>query len=214
MKQQMKIVVDGNCGSGKNSFIKLIQKKLNTLNIDCEVALEPVESWNMEQLLENAAKFPSVYMFQLQTLIMCTLFQRQRDPNKSRVTIFERSLETSFEVFVKLHTQNKNLSELEGKILHELYQTFQKLKKMPKPDLHFYLKCTPEECYQRVQKRNQPGDRALTLDYIKKLDYQYEKYFDEHLIKNKNLIVFDSSSCDAEKLAEEATRYICLRLSM
>ena len=214
MKQQLRIVVDGNCASGKNSLMKLIQKKLNTLNIDCEVALEPVQTWNMEQLLENAARYPSVYMFQLQTLILCTLFQRQREPNKSRVTIFERSLETACEVFTKLHAQEKNLSEVEGRILHGLYLIFQKIKKTPKPDLHFYLRCPPEECYRRVQTRNQSGDSALTLDYIQKLDTQYEKYFSECLIKNKNLIVFDSSSCDAEKLADEATRRICFRLNM
>ena len=212
----MTIIVDGNVGVGKTDFMRNIQKKLSSLNVDSEIVLEPVETWNMEQLLENAGKFPSAFMFQLQTLVMTTLFQRFGTPSKTspRVTIFERSLESSFEVFTKLHDQEKNLTQSEGRILHGLYLTFQKIKKIPKPDIHFYLRCPPEECYLRTQKRNQDGDKGVSLEYLKKLDAQYEKYYSECLMKNKNLIVFDSNNLDSEKLAEEAARFICLKLNM
>ena len=214
MKGKMSITVDGSVGTGKTEFIKNLQKKLTSLNVDCEIHLEPIEIYNTEKLLEKATQFPSVFIFQLQTLVMTSLFERHKNPLKSKVTVFERGLESSFEVFTKLHTLEKNLTECEWRILHTLYSTFLKTKKPPKADIHFFLRCPPEESFRRIQNRNQAGDKTLNLEYLKKIDDQYERYYSECLIKNKNLVVFDSSSVDSVKLAEEAARYICVKLSM
>ena len=40
-----------------------------------------------------------------------------------------------------------------------------------------YIRCSPEICYQRIQKRARPGEEPITLEYLYELHEKHEKMY-------------------------------------
>ena len=84
------VIVEGNIGSGKTTFL---QPFLQNPNI--EVCPEPVEKWRNLQghnLLQKMYQDPSRWSMLLQTYIQLTMVQLHNQPCQRPVKIMERSL--------------------------------------------------------------------------------------------------------------------------
>ena len=85
------VVVEGNIGSGKTTFIKSFEKYQDKV----EICSEPVEKWrNMHghNLLEKMYQDPKRWSLLFQTYVQLTMVQEHNKPNKRPIRIMERSL--------------------------------------------------------------------------------------------------------------------------
>ena len=192
-----------------------VTEKLRALNIQVECFTEPVTEWNKYNLLSNATRFPSVFAFPLQSLILCTLFKQRaqtaRGASKPGVTLYERSIETGQKVFLELYKEKKKITECESNILTQLYEILTKTNKIPKSDLVIYLRATPEICLRNVQKRGEESDSEISVKYLEDISKQYERYMEEN-VQKKKIIMIDREQDDLEKICEEVSKLIALKL--
>jgi thymidylate kinase len=147
----MKVVVDGNIGSGKTTQLGLLEKK------GFIVFREPIDEWPLQEFYED----PKNGIFPLHMTILRTL--RPRGPG-----VYERSLLSSRWVFWEW-------AKAKGASPHDAtYDYFYERHKW-QPDLYIFLSKSPEKCFEAIQKRGQTGDGFVTLEYLQELDTLYQK---------------------------------------
>jgi deoxyadenosine/deoxycytidine kinase len=149
-----RIVIDGNIGCGKSTQVKLLEKEGFT------VLTEQIDDWPLDDYYKDPPKFALALQ-----LAVLKSFQ------VPGVRVYERSPESSREVFWRMLLDEKTVTEEDDKKYKEAY----KLRGWY-PDVHIYIDTPPQICFDRLESRKQVGDNAITLDYIKKIDRYYKKY--------------------------------------
>ena len=85
------VVVEGNIGAGKTTFLQPFKKNENLV----QVVTEPVEKWRNLQghnLLQKMYENPKRWSFEFQSYIQLTLVQEHMKPCHVPVKMMERSL--------------------------------------------------------------------------------------------------------------------------
>jgi deoxyadenosine/deoxycytidine kinase len=161
----MRIVIDGNIGSGKTTQILLLK------NIGFKTKKEPIDDWPLKEFYED----PSRWAFTLHMKILETY------SNAPQNCIYERCMQSVKMVFwYNLVNIKKIVTDIEDKIFDAWYRKVEWT-----PDINIYLYSHPQKCLERIQTRNQPGDSVITLEYLTQLSdwYQMLKWYNR---KNKN----------------------------
>ena len=125
------------------------------------------------------------------------------NPNKTYVAdyIFEKD-----KLFACL-----NLGDAELDVYNRYYDLFR--QNVPTPDLVIYLQATPEVLKKRLKKRNAPGEKAISDDYLEEVIKAYEHFFFHYtssdlLIVNTSEIDFVERSEDLQALLRRVTEPI------
>ena len=147
----MKVVIDGNIGSGKTTQLNLLEKK------GFLVYREPIDEWPLQQYYEDKQRG----LFPLHMAILMTL--RPRGPG-----VYERCLLSSRWVFWEWA---KSKWPVENEKTYEFFYS----KHEWFPDLYIFLAKSPEKCHKAIQTRGQTGDSFVTLEYLRELDDLYKK---------------------------------------
>lgn len=164
------VSIEGNIGSGKSTIMKYL-KNLNHYQI--MFVDEPVDEWlnivnkegkNSLQLFyenkkENSFWFQILaYITRLRNLLSII------ENNDNKIIICERSIYTDHHVFAKMLYESDNLSEMEWKTYIYWFDTF---KNKTKLDLILYVNTTPNECLERINKRNREEEtNKISLEYL------------------------------------------------
>lgn len=149
-----RVVIDGNIGSGKSTQLKLLGELGYTIHT------EPIDDWPLDLFYADKSR----WAFLLQMSIL-------RSFCSGGEGIWERSPESSRNVFWKMLLDESTSTRFEDEIYRYFYDTCSW-----KPDVHVYIRTTPEECHRRIQSRHQEGDSVITLEYLQKLHEYYEDY--------------------------------------
>jgi len=152
----MRIVIDGNIGTGKTTQLGLLEKK------GWQVRREPIDKWPLEEFYKD----PSRWAFLLHMKILQTL----RPVKTETSVLYERSIMSSRWVFWPVLQKHGNVTQAE----HETYDAFYDQYSWF-PDLYIFLAKDVEKAYEHVTKRSQAGDSGVTLEYMKELDAEYQK---------------------------------------
>lgn len=147
----MRVVIDGNIGSGKTTQLNLLEQK------GFLVFREPIDEWPLEEFYQD----PKAGAFPLHMAILRTL--RPRGP-----AVYERSLLSSRWVFWEW-AKARGLAT--NTVTYEYFYD----KHSWYPDLYIFLSKSPEDCFRAIQTRGQTGDVHVTLSYLKELDELYQK---------------------------------------
>ena len=150
----MKIVVDGNIGSGKTTQLDILEKD------GWNVKREPIDKWPLELYYSD----PKRWGFLFQIIILQTL-----TCDDSKKIVYERSPISSRDVFWKIMEK----TEVENEAYLKQFDIQAWL-----PDLYIYIDKSPENCFTHVNDRYQKGDNQITLEYLEKLDENYKCMFD------------------------------------
>jgi deoxyadenosine/deoxycytidine kinase len=177
----MKVVIDGNIGSGKTTQLGLLEK------IGYTVRREPIDQWPLEEFYKD----PKRWAFYFHMKILQTL----RPLKTSRLVIYERSLLSSRWVFWPvLHKQNLVTPQE-----HETYAYFYDQHAWF-PDVYIFLSKSVDLAWEHIQQRHQAGDSGITKEYWLELDTEYQK-----LIQNVPCKVY---VLDANRSVEEIHKEI------
>jgi deoxyadenosine/deoxycytidine kinase len=175
--------VEGNIGSGKSTFLKLLQENGH------RIILEPVNEWcnllnnNGKNLLEEFYGDQERYAYTFQSIAFRTRVNNLKNYNGELV---ERSIFTDRNVFAKTCHENGKMNDIEWTDyclwFDWLADTFN-----IKPTGFIYLRANPEISYERIKKRCRPGEETIPFEYLKTLHLKHEKW----LMNEPNVLVLD-----------------------
>jgi deoxyadenosine/deoxycytidine kinase len=151
----MKIVIDGNIGSGKTTQLNLLEKK------GLRVRREPIDEWPLEEFYKD----PKRWSFYFHMVILQTL----RPIKTQAPVIYERSLLSSRWVFWPVLLKKGLVTNEEDATYAKFYDQFAWY-----PDLYIFLSKNPELAWEHIQQRHQTGDSGVTKEYWLELDVEYK----------------------------------------
>ena len=104
-----------------------------------------------------------------------------------------------------------NLTDQELDTYNRYYNHFR--EQLPTPDLVIYLQATPEVLKKRLKKKNAPGERAVSDEYLEEVVKAYEHFFFHYtssdlLIVNTSEIDFVDRNEDLQELLRKVTEPI------
>ena len=184
----MKIIIEGNIGSGKSTFLSYLDKYFNA-----NIIYEPVDYYtnvngiNFLKLLYND---PAKWGFSFQ--IMASTKKLQLLDNSSELTFMERSYLSDCNCFTELLKDNGNISLENYIVLKEYYNSI--------PDQNYiiiYFRTNPEVSYERIIKRHRK-DEKISYEYISDLHKKYESW----LIGNSIVIDANKEFINSEPMID------------
>ena len=150
----MKIVIDGNIGSGKTTQLGLLEQK------GWLVCREPIDEWPLKEFYAD----PSRWAFLFHMVILRTL----RPLKTNRHVIYERSLLSSRWVFWPVLRKKGHVTPLEHDTYDRYYERFSW-----HPDIYIFLSKNLDLTWEHIQARGQAGDEGVSREYLVELDAEY-----------------------------------------
>lgn len=159
----MKVVIDGNIGSGKTTQLKILEEMGYTVH------REPINEWPLDVFYSDPIRWN--LMFQLRVL---QTLPEIRYSIQSNSEFFERCIWSAFHVFWQNAKESQAVTYWEDVVFQDVYNHIR-----CEPDVYIFIARDPLKCYESVQKRRQSGDSKVSLEYIEKLDVLYGKMLDK-----------------------------------
>jgi deoxyadenosine/deoxycytidine kinase len=146
------------------------------------LATRLAETFNYEILLEDAEENPFLERFYqdrrgnaLPTQLFF-LFQRMRKlKDLMQGELFQQVRVSDFLIEKDPLFARVTLDDDEYRLYQAVYDKI--IEDLPKPDLVVYLQAPTHTLYQRVQKRGNPMERTIDLDYLQQLNDAYTQFF-------------------------------------
>lgn len=164
------IVVEGNIGSGKSTFIEKIKN-----NRVCAFK-EPVNLWRNcggVNLLELVYEDPSKWTSTFQSYVLLTMLELHLQKTIESIKIIERSIFSAHYCFIENSIREKILPEPSYKVLN---QWFKWCIPKVKVDLIIYLRTAPEIAFNRMRHRDRVEERSISLQYLEQLHNLHEEW--------------------------------------
>ena len=180
------ISIDGNIGSGKSTFLNLLKERYGDVFY---FAKEPVDEWlniNGENLLEKFYNDKERWSYTFQNYAYITRINELLSGIKSNkpIIITERSINTDKNVFAKMLTEDKFMSEFEFSLYKTWFNHFN-----VKIDGQIYVRTELDNCVQRIQQRNRDGESTIDKEYLKSLEKRHEDW----LMNQNDILILDGN---------------------
>lgn len=179
-KQIKSLVVEGNIGAGKSTFLTILRDSLNV-----QLVYEPHEKWQnvggSQNLLDMFYKNTQRWAYTFQTYAFVTRIATQEAHLKKcndPVQILERSVYSDRYCFAKTAYDLGTMNALEWKLYQEWFEWLVDTYTV-KPDGFIYLRTNPHICYDRLRKRNRSEETQVALEYLQTLHARHEEWLIE-----------------------------------
>lgn len=169
------LLVEGNIGVGKTTFLQLLSSSL----IDSIVISEPCDEWQNIQghnLLDAFYKDNNRWACTMQLYVLMTTVRKlQRSIVPScNLYIMERSLYTSKYCFSKILSLMGSINDLEWSLYLDVWNWY--VKQTLQPFAIIYLRAEPEICYDRMKARARTEEGVVPLEYLKMLHDRHDEW--------------------------------------
>ena len=175
------IAIEGPIRVGKSTLARIIAERLHAQRV-----AEPEDNPFLGAFYEGepGAAYQAQFAFLIQRFEQLRALEVGPNTRKTIVAdyIFEKD-----KLFACL-----NLSDVELTIYNRYYEHFR--AQLPTPDLVIYLQATPEVLKKRLRKKNAPGERAISDDYIEEVAKAYDHFFFHY--SASDLLVVNTSDID------------------
>lgn len=172
-KKPFTILVEGNIGCGKTTFLNNFKDSSNILALH-----EPIADWKnvsgydlMKLFLNN----PQTHAFTFQSYVLLTMMKAHEMETTRPIKMIERSIFSCRYIFVENLLAMKIMSHEEYSVIDEWFKWLVETKAIT-ADLIIYLRTDPEVAYKRKNDRAKEGDESISLSYIEKLHQHYENW--------------------------------------
>lgn len=174
-EQKGYIVVEGNIGAGKSTFLSIIKK-----HISLDILHEPTDAWqniNGHNILDAFYKDANrwAYTFQTYAFITRILAQQERMKTSQGPLLVERSVYADRYCFAKNAYEMGVMSELEWHMYTQWFSWLMDLY-VEQPKGFIYLQTDPTVCYERLIKRDRSEEKAVKLEYLQLLHNKHENW--------------------------------------
>lgn len=173
------VVIEGNVGVGKSTFLSLLDAQLAV-----PVIPEPHHRWlsvGGENVLDLFYKNPKRWAYTFQSYAFITRIQEMmahQSQHTHVMHVLERSVFSDRYCFAALAYELGNMSLLEWELYQEVF-TWLVGACAIKPYGIIYLQADPDTCYKRISKRNRKEEAGVPYEYIVNLHEKHEKWLIE-----------------------------------
>lgn len=169
------IIIEGNVGAGKTTFLNFLEK-----NSDYRVIQEPVSLWQNvggHDLLADFFFKPNRWSFTAQSYILTTRIDQMIDQQLNGEKIFiERSIYSGLYCFAKVAHDIGWMNDMEWS-LYQILWNREALKIKSKPAAFIYLRTPADICFARMIQRARKEEKPIKLDYLKRIEKEYDLWF-------------------------------------
>jgi deoxyguanosine kinase len=175
------IAVEGPIRVGKSTLAKILADRLNAQRVIEEEDNPFLDAFYQG---ERGAGFQAQFAYLIRRFEMLQSLDLGPQSQKTVVTdfIFEKD-----KLFACL-----NLNDRELETYNRYYNHFR--EQLPTPDLVIYLQASPEVLKKRLKKKNAPGEKALSQDYLEEVTRAYEHFFFHYT--SSDLLIVNTSEID------------------
>ena len=190
MSNKLRIIVEGNIGSGKTTCLDMLES-----NENFEVIREPVDLWlnikgsDGKNLLQEFYEEPNRYSYLFQSMVFKTRLKSIEHVQDTLVRFCERSIWTDRYVFGKSCINSGKMNELEVSCYHYWFKWLED-KFYEKPHAIIYLRCSPEKCFERMHKRARNEETGVPLEYLNELHNYHEDWINNW--KQTPILIIDN----------------------
>lgn len=182
------ILVEGNIGAGKSTFLSLLGSQTK----DFIIAQEPVESWHKKEegsnLLGKFYKEPQRWAYTLETFAMAARLQNHLEYTKAnKPVIVERSIYSGHYCFAKNDFIAGYMSDVEWALYQQWFTTLVESFIKP-PKCFIYLQVDPEIALERIKKRGRSGEETINAEYLKDIHQRHEEFLIQKIDLSYSLI--------------------------
>lgn len=194
------IAVEGPIRVGKTTLAGILAERLNAQRV-----IEPDSNPFLRAFYEGerGAAFQAQFTFLVQRFEQLRTLDLGPQSQKTVVAdfIFEKD-----KLFAYLNLNDQELDT------YNLYYNYFR-EQLPTPDLVIYLQAAPEVLKKRLKKKNAPGERAVSDEYLEEVVKAYEHFFFHYtssdlLIVNTSDIDFVDRNEDLQELLRKVTEPI------
>lgn len=175
------IAVEGPIRVGKSTLARILGERLNAQRVT-----EP----DTNPFLTSFYEGERGAAFQAQLAFLVRRFEQLQaldlGPNSQRTVVADYIFEKD-KLFACL-----NLTDPELDIYNRYYNHFR--EHVPTPDLVIYLQATPEILKKRLKKKNAPGERGVSDEYLEEVIRAYEHFFFHYT--SSDLLIVNTSEID------------------
>lgn len=177
------IAIEGNIGAGKTTLAQLLSEVYNGRLI--------LEEFDENPYLAKFYEDQERYALQLE---MSFLLDRYKQLNSilSEPNIFKDFVIADYMLAKSLLFSKINLSAGDFKLYSTFFDIIQ--KKLPKPEIIFYLHADTEQLKKNIQKRGRVYEQNINRFYLGKIERIYFEYFKQN--PNLKVVVIDINGKD------------------
>lgn len=210
------IAVDGNIGSGKSTFLQIIEEEskkgsglfvIHGWRFRVVYCYEPVEQWKKELALFKNKTAP-INGFFIQTSILNhrvsalqSAIQDARDLSSLHqipvIVLMDRSF-LGDNIFAAITLANKQMTEFEYERYKTIADNFQTLLNAV-PSHYIYINVPAEKCMERITQRARPEEDTLSLEYLLQLQAQHDEVFDPEIKSSISHYINDHPSVEESR---------------
>ncbi len=161
------ICIEGNIGTGKTSFTRLMEKEYN-----CRLILE---EFSENPFLPYFYEDPERFAFTVELFFMTERYKQMEKNLISQRDLFSPFTLSDYTFVKTLIFARKNLKSEEFKLFQQLFQTLQ--NNFPNPDLLVYLHRNVDILLQNIKKRGREYEVYITREYLYNIQDSYFDYF-------------------------------------
>ena len=175
------IAVEGPIRVGKSTLSAILAERLNAQRVT-----DPEQNSFLRAFYEGepGAAFPAQFTF------LVRRFEQLRDLDlgaRSQKVVVSDFIFEKDKIFACL-----NLNDQELDTYNRYYNYFR--EQLPTPDLVIYLQATPEVLKKRLKKKNAPGEKAISEEYLEEVVKAYEHFFFHYT--SSDLLIVNTSEID------------------
>lgn len=188
--QPFTVLVEGNIGSGKTTFVNHFEQFSDRFF----VVSEPVEMWrnfNGANLLELFYKGPERWAMPFQSYVTLTMLQNHLLPTDKPVKMMERSLFSSMFCFVENMRKTNRIDPAMYHILRDWFHFIDTTMHI-RADLILYLRTSPEVVHERMRRRARSEESCVSLEYLTQLHALHEEWLVEKRAHGIEVITLDA----------------------
>ena len=191
----MIVVIEGNIGTGKTTFLKNLIKSKHLEETfkgkKIDYIFEPVDQWlNFKDdeginVLDRFYNDIEKFAFSFQWLAFMTRIKSIMNSNAD-IIVVERSVFTDKNVFVNSLYKSGKITNIEWKIYNEWFNWILNTFKLQK-HLFIYLQADPKISMNRIKNRGREEEKNISFEYLETLS----KNHDEWLINLDNSLTIN-----------------------
>ncbi len=182
------IAVAGNMGAGKSTLVELLAK-----HYKWDAVLEAVDTspeLTNPYLSDFFDDMPR-WSFNLQVFFLTARFKQHRAIQAgTRSAVQDRTIYEDAEIFARNLYEMKLMSERDFNTYQLIYSEFVSL--LTPPDLVVYLQASIPKLVSNIEKRARTYESKVKLDYLKRLQTNYEAWYVRYAHGKKILINVDN----------------------
>lgn len=207
MTKKLRIIVEGNIGSGKTTCLDKLES-----NENFEVIREPVDLWlkvtgsDGKNLLQEFYEEPTRYAYLFQSMVFKTRLQSIEHEQTKPVRFCERSVWTDRHVFGKSCINSGKMNELETNC-YKFWFDWLEEKFYEKPHAIIYLKCSPTKCFERMQQRARSEEGGVPLEYLKEL-HDYHEAWIANWTRTPVLVIDNDADNDWDNIMSQVNQFV------